>query len=105
MILMKNKLSRRGALGVLAGAGAAFAFGRPAFALSPDAARVTIDAAVDEVYAVIDSGLPEAEMLARFTEDSHALARDVRWGEAGFIEDRIRRGRRIRRGLIERQQA
>ena len=45
------------------------------------------------------------EMLARFTEDSHALARAVRWGEAGFIEDRIRRGRRIRRGLIERQQA
>ena len=45
------------------------------------------------------------EMLARFTEDSHALARAVRWGEAEFIEDRIRRGRRIRRGLIERKQA
>jgi cyclohexadieny/prephenate dehydrogenase len=45
------------------------------------------------------------EMLARFTEDSHALARAVRWGEADFIEDRIRRGRRIRRGLIERKQA
>ena len=45
------------------------------------------------------------EMLARFTEDSHALARAVRYGEADFIEDRIRRGRRIRRGLIERKQA
>ena len=45
------------------------------------------------------------EMLARFTEDAHALARAVRWGEAEFIEDRIRRGRRIRRGLIERKQA
>ena len=45
------------------------------------------------------------EMLARFTEDSHALARAVRYGQAEFIEDRIRRGRRIRRGLIERKQA
>ena len=45
------------------------------------------------------------EMLARFTEDSHALARAVRYGQADFIEDRIRRGRRIRRGLIERKQA
>jgi cyclohexadieny/prephenate dehydrogenase len=45
------------------------------------------------------------EMLARFTEDAHALGRAVRWGEAGFIEDRIQRGRKIRRGLIERKQA
>jgi cyclohexadieny/prephenate dehydrogenase len=45
------------------------------------------------------------EMLARFTEDAQALGRAVRWGEAEFIEDRIRRGRRIRRGLIERHQA
>ncbi len=45
------------------------------------------------------------EMLARFSEDAHALGRAVRWGEAGFIEDRIRRGRSIRRGLIERKQA
>jgi len=29
----------------------------------------------------------------------------VRYGQADFIEDRIRRGRRIRRGLIERKQA
>ncbi|MCS6892400.1 MAG: prephenate/arogenate dehydrogenase family protein [Rhodovarius sp.] len=45
------------------------------------------------------------EMLARFTEDAQALGRAVRWGQAEFIEDRIRRGRRIRRGLIERNQA
>ncbi|PWC27281.1 prephenate dehydrogenase/arogenate dehydrogenase family protein [Teichococcus aestuarii] len=45
------------------------------------------------------------EMLARFSEDAHALGRAVRWGEAGFIEDRIRRGRKIRRTLIELKQA
>ncbi len=45
------------------------------------------------------------EMLARFTEDAQALGRAVRRGEADFIEDRIRRGRKIRRGLIERKQA
>jgi len=45
------------------------------------------------------------EMLARFTEDAQALGRAVRWGEAAFIEDRIRRGRKIRRSLIELKQA
>lgn len=45
------------------------------------------------------------EMLARFTEDSQALGRAVRWGEASFIEDRIQRGRKIRKGLIDRKQA
>ncbi len=45
------------------------------------------------------------EMLARFVEDAHALGRAVRWGEADYIEDRIRRGRKIRRDLIERKQA
>ncbi|MBX6747827.1 MAG: prephenate dehydrogenase/arogenate dehydrogenase family protein, partial [Acetobacteraceae bacterium] len=45
------------------------------------------------------------EMLARFTEDAQAFGRAVRWGQAEFIEDRIRRGRKIRRGLIERHQA
>lgn len=45
------------------------------------------------------------EMLARFSEDAHAFGRAIRWGEAEFIEDRIRRGRTIRRGLIERKQA
>ena len=45
------------------------------------------------------------EMLARFSEDAHALGRTVRYGQAEFIEDRIRRGRKIRRELIERKQA
>ena len=45
------------------------------------------------------------EMLARFTEDAQALGRAVRWGQADYIEDRIQRGRKIRRELIERHQA
>ena len=45
------------------------------------------------------------EMLARFTEDAQALGRAVRWGQADYIEDRIARGRKIRRDLIERKQA
>lgn len=45
------------------------------------------------------------EMLARFSEDAHALGRAVRYGQAEFIEDRIKRGRKIRRDLIERKQA
>ncbi len=45
------------------------------------------------------------EMLARFVEDAQAMARAVRWGDAGYIEDKVERGRRIRRGLIELQQA
>ena len=45
------------------------------------------------------------EMLARFTEDSQAMARAVRWGDAAYIEDKIERGRQIRRSLIELKQA
>lgn len=45
------------------------------------------------------------EMLARFTEDAQAFGRAIRWGEEEFIEDRIRRGRKIRSSLIERKQA
>ena len=45
------------------------------------------------------------EMLARFTEDAQALGRAVRWGQADYIEDRIKRGRKIRQNLIERHQA
>ncbi len=45
------------------------------------------------------------EMLARFTEDTQAMARAVRWGDAAYIEDRIGRGRQIRQGLIEAKQA
>ncbi len=45
------------------------------------------------------------EMLARFTEDAQAMARAVRWGDSAYIEDRIERGRSIRRGLIAVKQA
>lgn len=45
------------------------------------------------------------EMLARFIEDAQAMARAVRWGDVAHIEDRIRRGRRIRQSLIELRQA
>ncbi len=45
------------------------------------------------------------EMLARFTEDAQAMARAVRWGDATYIEDKINRGRKIRRSLIEINQA
>ena len=45
------------------------------------------------------------EMLARFTEDAQAMARAVRWGDAAYIEQRIARGRVIRRSLIELKQA
>jgi cyclohexadieny/prephenate dehydrogenase len=45
------------------------------------------------------------EMLARFMEDAQAMARAVRWGDPTYIEDSIKRGRRIRRSLIELKQA
>ena len=45
------------------------------------------------------------EMLARFTEDAQAMARAVRWGDADYIEDKVKRSRQIRRSLIELKQA
>jgi cyclohexadieny/prephenate dehydrogenase len=45
------------------------------------------------------------EMLARFTEDAQAMARAVRWGDAAYIEDKVERGRKIRRSLIALKQA
>ncbi len=45
------------------------------------------------------------EMLARFMEDAQAMARAVRWGDGAYIEDKINRGRKIRRSLIEINQA
>ena len=45
------------------------------------------------------------EMLARFVEDAQAMSRAVRWGDAAYIEDRVERGRKIRRSLIELKQA
>jgi cyclohexadieny/prephenate dehydrogenase len=45
------------------------------------------------------------EMLARFTEDAQAMARAIRWGDPTYIENKIERGRVIRRSLIELKQA
>ncbi|MGH7188393.1 MAG: prephenate/arogenate dehydrogenase family protein [Acetobacteraceae bacterium] len=45
------------------------------------------------------------EMLARFLEDAQAMARAVRWGDGSYIEDKVNRGRKIRRSLIELKQA
>jgi len=45
------------------------------------------------------------EMLARFNEDAQAMARAVRWGDAAYIEDSVKRARGIRRSLIELKQA
>jgi len=44
-------------------------------------------------------------MLARFVEDAQAMSRAVRWGDAAYIEDKVERGRKIRRSLIELKQA
>ncbi|MGO9946178.1 MAG: prephenate/arogenate dehydrogenase family protein, partial [Acetobacteraceae bacterium] len=43
--------------------------------------------------------------LARFVEDAQAMSRAVRWGDAEYIEDKVERGRKIRRSLIELNQA
>jgi cyclohexadieny/prephenate dehydrogenase len=45
------------------------------------------------------------EMLQRFMEDAQAMARAIRWGDTAYIEDKVERGRKIRRSLIERKQA
>jgi len=45
------------------------------------------------------------EMLARFVEDAQAMSRAVRWGDGAYIEDKVERGRKIRRSLIELKQA
>ena len=45
------------------------------------------------------------EMLARFTEDAQAMARAIRWGDAAYIEDKVERGRKIRRSLLAQKQA
>lgn len=45
------------------------------------------------------------EMLARFSEDAQAMARAVRWGDTGYIEDKITRSRKIRKSLIDIKQA
>ena len=45
------------------------------------------------------------EMLARFMEDAQAMARAVRWGDASYIEDKVKRSRGIRKSLIDLKQA
>jgi cyclohexadieny/prephenate dehydrogenase len=45
------------------------------------------------------------EMLQRFMEDAQAMSRAVRWGDAAYIEDKVERGRKIRRSLLEKKQA
>ena len=44
------------------------------------------------------------EMLQRFMEDAQAMARAIRWGDAAYIEDKVERGRKIRRSLIATKQ-
>lgn len=45
------------------------------------------------------------EMFARFSEDAQAMARAVRWDDTDYIEDKIKRGRKIRQSLIALKQA
>lgn len=45
------------------------------------------------------------EMLQRFMEDAQAMARAIRWGDSSYIEDKVERGRKIRRSLLEQKQA
>jgi len=45
------------------------------------------------------------EMFARFSEDAQAMARAVRKGDTGYIEDKINRSRKIRKSLIDLKQA
>jgi cyclohexadieny/prephenate dehydrogenase len=44
-------------------------------------------------------------MLSRLVEDAEVTARAVHWGNAGKIEDKVRRGRMARRSLMEPKQA
>jgi Prephenate dehydrogenase len=41
------------------------------------------------------------EMYSRFSEDAQAMARAVRWGDTDYIEDKIKRSRKIRKTLID----
>lgn len=45
------------------------------------------------------------EMFSRFSEDAQAMARAVRWGDTDYIEDKIKRSRKIRKTLIDIKQA
>ena len=56
-----------------------------------------------DIFLSSREALPE--MLQRFMEDAQAMARAVRWGDGASIEDKVQRGRKIRRSLIELKQA
>ncbi len=45
------------------------------------------------------------EMFSRFSQDAQSMARAVRKGDTDYIEDRIKHGRRIRKSLIDINQA
>ena len=68
LTLMPNEFShasRRGFLGLI-GAGFAVGLAAPAWALDTDEARALIQKSLDEVYAVINSGQPPAQMFKTF---------------------------------------
>lgn len=44
------------------------------------------------------------EMLARFIEDTQAMARAIRWGDEDYIVNSIKNGRTIRQSLIDNKQ-
>lgn len=44
------------------------------------------------------------EMLARFTEDAQAMAKAIRWQDEEYITETIKKGRRIRKSLIDNKQ-
>ena len=64
-----------------------------------------IGEALQEVFTKKQGLKALLEMLARFIEDAQAMSRAVRWGDAAYIEDKVERGRKIRRSLIELKQA
>lgn len=66
MIPTPNECSRRGALGLLGGAAALAWLPGTAHALGPDAAMQLVRRAVDEVYAIINSGQQPATMYRNF---------------------------------------
>ncbi len=45
------------------------------------------------------------EMFSRFSEDAQAMARAVRWGDTDYIENKIKDSRKIRKSLIDLNQA
>ncbi|MFN3276145.1 MAG: phospholipid-binding protein MlaC [Paracoccus sp. (in: a-proteobacteria)] len=79
-----TRYDRRGVLGLLACAGlVAILPAAPAFAAGVDAARAHIQRAVDEVYDVINTGHPPAQIFREFEEvfaryaDVDVMARSV----------------------------